>query len=318
MFPLYILIFIVSCVFLSLAGKWVVESLIKVTRFLKVREFIVASILMAFSTSLPELFIGITSAFNKTPQLSFGDIIGSNIIILTLIVSIAAFVGKGLKFEGKTLQISSLYASLIALIPLLLILDGKASRADGLILLLALGLYFHQLLHGEERFRKVFNRFKRDNNEFKSFLKNIGIFFGGVFILLASAQGIVFSTSYLAKEFNSTLVIIGALLVAIGTSLPEITFGVRSIVMGHKEMILGDLMGSVVINSTLIFGLVSLISPVEILNFSPYFIGIIFTVVATLFFSIFARTHEIISRKEALFLLLIYIAFVITQVLTQF
>mgnify|MGYP001088644082 CR=1 FL=1 len=318
MIPLYVLIFIVSCVFLSLAGKWVVESLIKITRFLKVREFIVASILMAFSTSLPELFIGITSALNQAPQLSFGDIIGSNIIILTLIVGIVAFVGKGLRFEGKTLQTSSLYASLIALIPLLLILDGKASRADGLILLLALGLYFHQLLYEEEKFRKIFDKFKEENDEFKSFLKNLGIFIGGICILLASAQGIVFSTSYLAKGFNLPLVIIGVLLVAIGTSLPEITFGVRSIIMGRKEMILGDLMGSVVINSTLIFGLVSLISPVEIPNFSPYFIGIIFTVVATLFFTIFARTHEIISRKEAVFLILIYIVFVIIEIVTQF
>ena len=314
----YLLIFIVSCVALVRSGTWIVRSLTRIAQFLKWKEFIVSAILMAFATSIPELFIGVTSAFHQKPQLSFGTIIGSNIIAFTLVLGIGAILTKGLKFEGKILQRSSLYVAAIALLPLLLMLDGRISRIDGLFLFLVLIFYFHHLLSQQERFSKAFvDSFRRDWTHLKIFLKDLGIFFGGVLLLLLSAEGIIFSSSNLAEEFNMSLVIVGIFLVALGTSLPEITFGIRSIVMGHREMILGNVMGSVVINSTLILGLTALICPFEIHNFSPYFAGIIFTVATALFFTIFLKTQNTISRKEAIFLILIYFAFISFGIISQ-
>ena len=226
---------------------------------------------------------------------------------------------KGLRFEGKVLQRSSIYAGIIALLPLLLILDGKVSRIDGVILILAFIFYFHRLLSQEERFTKILsNVFNRGKVGPKLFLKDLGLFLGGVCLLLLSAEGIVFSASHFATTLNLPLVIIGIFLVALGTTLPEMSFGMRSIIMGHKEMILGDVMGSVVVNSTLVLGLVALICPFAIPNFSPYFIGIIFTAAAVLFFLIFTRTaDQIITKKEAIFLLGIYITFVICELLLK-
>jgi len=314
---LYILIFIISCLILICSSTWIIQALTRIARFLEWREFIVASLLMAFATSLPEFFVGVFSAFHKRPQLSFGDVIGSNIIVLTLVMGIGILMAKRLKFEGKILQRSSLYACLIAPLPLLLMLDGKISRWDGVILFLALGFYFQRLLLQKERFTKVFSHaFNRKRAHFKLFLKDLGIFLAGVSLLLCSAEGIVWSTSNLAREFNLPLVIIGLLLVALGTSTPEIAFGIKSITMGHKEMILGDAMGSVVVNSTLILGTVALIYPLEIPDFSPYFIGIIFTVITCLFFAIFARTDREITRREAIFLLFVYATFVICEIIT--
>ncbi|MBZ9578484.1 sodium:calcium antiporter [Patescibacteria group bacterium] len=313
---LYIFIFIISCLILVRSGTWVVQALTKIAQFLKWREFIVTAVLMAFATSLPEIFIGISSALGKVPSLSFGTIIGSNIIALTLVIGIGTFLAKGLRFQGKVLQRSSFDASIITLLPLLLILDKRLSRIDGLILLSVFIFYFRQLLSQEERFTRILsNSFREDRTEFKIFLKNLGIFFGGVFLLLLSAEGIVFSASRLASVLDILLVSIGTLFVALGTSLPEITFGIRSITMGYKEMIIGDVIGSVVINSTLVLGLVALICPFEVVDLSPYLIGITFTMITALFFTIFSRTHEIISRKEAVFLFLIYIVFLLFQIL---
>lgn len=297
------------------SGAWVIQALTRIARFLEWREFIVASLLMAFATSLPELFVGFFSAFHKKPQLSFGNVMGSNIIGLTLVIGIATLMAKGLKFEGKVLQRSSLYACLIAFLPLLLMLDGKISRTDGVVLLLTFTLYFNWLLYQKERFTKVlFKKLKNKVAQLQLFLKDFGIFLGGVFLLLCSAEGIVWSVSNLATIFNLPLVITGLLLVAIGTSAPEIVFGIRSVTMDHKEMILGCAVGSVVVNSTLVLGIVALICPFKIPDFSPYFIGIIFTVVTCLFFVIFATTEREITRKEALFLLSIYVAFLICEI----
>jgi len=225
---------------------------------------------------------------------------------------------KGLRFKGRVLQKSSFYAALIAPLPLLLLLDGKISRWDGIILLTVLGFYFHRLLSQEKKFAKIFpNTFKKEWVRFRLFLKDFGMFFLSICLLLISAEGIVFSALNLAKNLDLPLVITGVLLVALGTSIPEITFGIRSITMGHKEMILGDAMGSVVVNSTLIIGLVALICPFEITNFSPYLVGILFTVIVASVFAIFAKTEQKISKKEAMFLLLIYIVFVVVEILTM-
>ena len=318
MFYFYILIFIASCILLIMSGTWVVGSLVRIAKVLGWKKFVVASVLMAFATSLPELFIGITSALHQRPQLSFGNIIGANIIVLTLVVGGGALLAKGLKFEGKILQKSSLYAAVIAFSPLLLMLDGKVSRWDGIILLLILIFYFSRLFQEQKRFSEVFiSEFKKDWTQFKLFLKDGLIFLGGVCLLLLSAEGIVFSASNLATSLNMPLVITGMFLVAIGTTLPEISFGIRSIIMGHKEMILGDALGSVVINSTLILGLVALISPFEIYIFPPYLIGIIFTAITCLFFAVFSRTGKEITRKEAVVLLIIYILFVVSQLVIR-
>ena len=315
---LYIFIFIISCLILAYSSTWIVRALVRMARFLEWREFIVASLLMAFVTSLPEFFVGIFSAFHKKPHLSFGDIMGSNIIVLTLVMGIGTLLAKRLKFKGKILQKSSLYACLIAPLPLLLILDGKLSRIDGVILLLTSALYFRWLLYQKERFTKILlQKLKNKKTHFKLFLKDLAMFFGGVFLLLFSAEGVVFSALNLAREFKLPSVVMGLFLVALGTSIPEISFGIKSITMGRKEMILGDAMGSVVINSTLILGVVALICPFEIPNLPPYLAGIIFTGITCLFFAIFARTDREISTKEAIFLLLVYIAFVICEVINS-
>ncbi len=309
----YILIFIVSCFILVRSGMWVVRALIRIAQFLKLREFIVASFLMAFATSLPELFVGITSAVAGKPELPFGVIIGSNIVALTVMVALGALLGKNLHVKGKVLQKSALYAALASLLPLLLIIDGVFSRKDGMILLAALVFYFVQLIAEEGKFRKVFNNQLKGWHHFKIFVKDMFVFLIGAAMLLLSAEGVVFSASKLAETFNLSLVVIGVSLVALGTSLPEIAFEIKAISIGHKTMILGDIMGSIVINATLILGLVGLISPFTITDPSPYLIGAAFTLVACWFFIKFIRSERKVTEMEALFLIGIYVLFIIAE-----
>ncbi|RLC35110.1 MAG: hypothetical protein DRZ76_00990 [Candidatus Nealsonbacteria bacterium] len=315
---MYVAIFAFSCLVLVKSGSWVVKSLIRIAKYLQATEFMVAFILMAFATTVPEFFVGITSALNRHPELSFGNIIGSNIINLTLAVAVGVLVAKGLKCEGTVIQRSSVYTLVIALLPVLLMLDGSISRADGVVLLLALAFYMHRLFYQSERFTKVFsNHFNRDWQRFKFFLKDLGIFIFSLALLLLAAEGIVWSSTFLASALGLPLMIIGALIVALGTNLPEITFGIKAITMGHKDMVLGNLMGAVVVNSTLVLGVTVLIFPLEIVSFAPYLIGIVFIIAALVFFTIFSRTGWGITRKEALFLLLIYVAFVILEIWIQ-
>ncbi len=315
----YLIIFVLSCVLLVKSGAWVVRSLIQIAKYFKMTEFVVAFILMAFATTMPELFVGITSALHGRPELSFGNIIGSNIINLTLAVAIGVLVAKGLKCEGAVIQRKSVYTMVIAFLPILLMLDGSISRVDGVILLLALAIYLQRVFYHKERFTRVFNNaFYREWQRFKFFLKDIGLFLLSLALLLVSAEGIVWSATNLAVFLGLPLMFIGAILIALGTNLPEITFGVKAITMGYKDMVLGNLLGAVVANSTLVLGITVLIHPLVVPNITPYLTGIVFIIAAVLFFTLFSRTQQEINKKEALFLLLLYLGFVAAEILTNY
>jgi len=312
----YFLIFIIACFLLVRSGSWIVKSLTRIAQFLKWREFIVASVLMAFATSLPEIFICITSSIHKRQEISLGDVVGSNIIAITFVIGIGSIISKELKLEGKIIGKLPFYVAIISILPFLLILDKEASRIDGIILISALIYYFYYLLSWQVKFKKVFNNyFKRDKKSFLIFLKDLATFFMGVIVLILGAEGIVFSSSGLADELNLPLGIVGIIIVAIGTSLPEITFGIKSITMKHKEMIFGDILGSVVINSTLVLGILFIISPFKIDDLSFYLRGAFFTIIAFLFFIIFLKTSKSISKKEGFFLILLYFIFIFSQIL---
>lgn len=315
----YLFVFLLSCLVLAESGNLVIKGLIRIARFLEWKEFIVASLLMSLVTTLPELFVGVFSALGKEPRLSFGNIIGSNIASLTLVISTGAIITSKLSFRGRALQKSSLYAPLIAGLPLILILDKTLSRIDGVIMILFSVIYFSWLLRQKDGFANTFyHKLKNGGGPFRSFIKfikNMAIFGAGVILLLLSAQGIVFSSLRLAKILHLPILIIGLFLVALGTSTPEIAFAIKSAATRHPSMILGNALGAVVVNSTLVLGVTALICPFKILDFSPYVIGIVFTIITGLFFFLFARSEKEITRKEAVILLLIYLVFVITEVL---
>jgi len=286
-------------------------------QFLRWKEFVVAFILMAFATSIPEFFVGVTAAINGIPELSLGDIFGANIINLTLAIGLAVlFLGK-LEIERETVRRNSILMAIIALLPLLLLLDGDISRIDGIILLLAFIFYITWLFDRKELFSKVYDETPqiRERRLSKGFLKDFGIFFGSILLLLLAAYGIVKSASYFAEFIGVPVGIIGIFLVGAGTALPEVYFSIRAGRAGQPGMILGNLMGCVAITSTLVLGVVALICPIKIADFSPFAAARIFLLISVLLFLFISRTHEKISKTEAIILLLIYFVFLVFEII---
>ncbi|MBU4299546.1 sodium:calcium antiporter [Patescibacteria group bacterium] len=317
---LYILIFIVSCVLLYFSGELVIGGLMRIARFLGWREFVVAFFVMAFAASLPNLFVGITSALREIPQLSFGDVAGNNLVALTLAVALAVLFAKNREIPAKsrTVQTTSIFTIVAALLPLLLILDGKLSRIDGILLIAFFIFYLFWLFSKKERFRKIYNT--QDIpiiKEFKLFLKDLGKLILGIMLLIISAQGIVTSAQFFTKSFDIPLVLFGVLIIGLGNALPEIYFAVASAKRGETWMILGNLMGAVIVPSTLVLGIVALIHPIEIPDFSSLAIARFFLIISALLFLFFIQTRRKIDKNGALVLLLIYITFVIVEILLR-
>jgi len=318
MILLYVFIFLASFALLFWAGKFLVDSLNRVARFLEWREFVVAFFAMAFASSLPNLFLGISSALHKIPQLSFGDVVGGNIVDLTIIAAFAALIAKGLPTESRMVQTSSIFTICISILPLLLILDGVLGRIDGIFLILAFTFYAFWLFSKEERFKKVYGGDKVSLTKgFKVFIKNLGKVILGIIFLLLATQGIVKSTQFIVENFNLSFVLFGLLITGLGNALPEIYFAVVSAKRGETWMILGDLMGAVIVPATLVLGVVALICPIRITDFSSLVIARLFLIISALFFFFCIRTGRKITKREAIFLLGVYVMFVLVEILMK-
>lgn len=129
-----------------------------------------------------------------------------------------------------------------------------------------------------------------------------------------AANGIVKSASFFAEGFGFSIGLLGILIVGLGNALPETYFAIVSARRGETGMILGDLMGSVIIPTTLVLGLVALIEPIVIPNFSPFAVARAFVVISSVFFFLFVRSGRKISEKEGIFLVILYIAFWVTEI----
>ncbi len=308
MLALNIIIFIIACLILVISGTLLIRSLPKMASYLKISGFVIGFILIALSTSIPELFIGITSALNRTPILSLGDVLGSNVINLTLVIGLVVIFARGIQVKGKVIKRDLFYTFIITLLPLFLMLDRQLSRLDGIVLLLVFLIYLISLLSQKRNRTKNVSNISR-----KEFLKSSLIFSLGIILLLISAQVIVHFGSLLALELGLPLILIGIAIVALGTSLPELTFQINAVRAKREEMALGDLLGSVSANSALVLGIVALIYPITITDFSLFLVVAGFLIAALILFTILVRTKEKLTWKEGLILVFLYIIFIIVE-----
>ncbi|MAG44948.1 hypothetical protein CL633_03605 [bacterium] len=310
---LYIILFIILCLVLAKATALVSRALVSLSNFFAWSKFFIGFILMAFVTSLPELIVGISSAISNVPSLSLGNVLGSNIANLTLILGITAVLAGQVSVLRQVTLRSASFLFFIALLPLLLMADMGISRIDGIILLLVFVLYMRFLI----KERKSNNHEKEINivqKPIKSFFKSIGIFVFSAGLLLASAWGITWIAMQIAELAHVPLFIIGIVGVALGTSLPELAFGIFAIWRHEKHGLhLGNLLGSVAINASLILGATAIIRPIKI-QFNPsLWTAVIFTVLIIAFFNFFMRTKKKVSWLEGVILIVFYIIFVVLQ-----
>ena len=306
-----LLFFLISCLVLAISGHFIVKSLVKIVQYYELKEFLTGFIIIAIATSIPDLFVGVSSALNQIPSLSLGNIIGSNIIKLTLIVGVAALLGKRIKFEKEIEKKDIIYTSVIAILPIILFLDHELSRIDGIVLLIIFSLYVFRLITRSGHFKKVSNGVAR-----KEVPINVINFIISLIILLISAYFVVEYSSLLITDLALPPILIGLVIISLGTSLPELSFEIYSVLKGFSGMALGNLLGSVVVNSTLVLGITSIILPIKA-YFPSFIIGTLFLVINLILFIIFAKTKKEISWKEGIILIMLYVIFTISSFLAR-
>lgn len=301
-----LLIFIISCAILILSGAVLVRSLIRLGSFLGISGFILSFIVMAFSTSIPELLVGIRSSMVGEPLLALGNVIGSNVANVTLVAGATALLAKGFKTSPLIRQDAYSMVFLVVLATGLTYIGGQLSRADGIILLIALAVYFYFLIlkrNGEKQFPNKHTKWQ--------IISAAYLFPLSVILLFFSSEYVVESGIALASDLALPVLFVGLFFVALGTSLPELAFETQAALKGRDDIAMGDLIGSVVMNTTLVLAVVALIQPFS--AGSLFYISSAFMITACLLFAIMCESFDEITWREGVALIMLYILFIMVE-----
>ena len=267
-------------------------------------KYIVGFIIIAVISILPETFIAVNSALAGNPSFGLGTLFGSNIADLTLVFAIIILlVGRGLKVEGKILKNRKLYPMFLFL-PLVLGFDGFYSRSDGLALIIIGFIFYYLALKDGVDNRATVNGDHR--------IKNIFMLLLGMTMLMVGAIFTVSSASSLAYDMNVSSVLIGIIIVGVSTTIPEMFFALKSIKRNDDSLAIGDILGTVLADATIVVGIISIISPFV---FSRTIICVsgFFMICASILLYNCLYSGRILSKKEAYFLFAFWVIFVLTE-----
>jgi len=313
-----LLIILITLIILDQASHLTITNAIKVSDITQLGKTSVGFSLLAFSTSLPELSVAFIAAFTGEAAISVGNVLGSNVVNISLIVGLAALILYFRRPRAVTVipsfakeELGSLYFGLFvsSIIPLSLVYIAGAGWLVGLILILIFVFYTYQL----SKIRIPREDGTSVSEDEKKKLKRYVLFtFVGVAGVVASAYFLVESAAAIAAMAGIRRQLIGATIIAFGTSLPELTLDLRAFLKGHPALALGDIIGSSFVNITLILG-ITLFVPMLLgapLNMDMLIFQdlVIFSLITNLFFWYFLSIGRL-SWKEGAIFLFIYLLF---------
>ena len=292
------LLLIVGFVLLVKGADFFVSGASSVAKALKVPSVIIGLTIVAMGTSAPETAVSITASLGGNNGISLGNIIGSNIFNLLMVIGISAVIIP-FNSDKEILKRDMLWNIAITVLLLVLIFDGSLSRLDGVILLAGIAAYLTVVVRSALK-----NRVEDDSDEKVSVPKAVVFILGGLAAIVFGGDLVVDNASLIAKSLGMSDTLVGLTIVAIGTSLPELVTSIVAAKKGDSGLALGNAVGSCIFNILFILGIASAIVPMT----ADY--EIIADVCILIFVSIvtyiFARSKERVSRLEGLLCVLIY------------
>ena len=313
---LAVILIIIGFVLLIKGADFLVDGSSNIAKRFHIPEIVIGLTIVSIGTSLPELIVSLNSAVGGHSDMSVGNVIGSNICNLLLILGLASTI-RPLKIKRETRLIE---------VPMCLVLTiifgvfcntaGGISRTEAIILLILFGMFIiYTIVMGMkgEKFDKEDEdtEEKIENKKQVSILKNIIFIILGIVGLKIGGDLVVDNATIIAEHFNISEQIISLTIVAIGTSLPELVTSVIAAIKGNSDISIGNILGSNIFNMALIMGISNLINPITYNLAYNIEIGILIlaNVVLALFPLIPPKNK--MSRMNGILYLILYIVYTI-------
>jgi len=325
---LSIILMIIGLILLIKGSDIFVDVGTHIGKMFKMSEILIGLTIVCIGTSLPELLLSISASLNGTSDFLIGNIVGTNIFNMCVILGVICLMNP-LKLLRQTIR-KDMNMSLVASIALFALLidtsSNTISRSDGIILLLffvifmyytfyEFGEYFRDLRERKYKDKKQ-NKVRIENKDKKMFsmkdIKKLSIC--AIIALLCivaiyiGAELVVNNAVIIAKHFNVSETFISIAIVAVGTSLPEISTGISAIKKNRINIAIGNLIGSNMFNTLFVVGCASLINPIKINTTTLIFDSIVFIIVC-LTLRLFTKKKPEITAMEGFTLLSIYIGY---------
>lgn len=294
----------------SIGGELFVRGIVGVARWARISAGIIGATFAAFATSSPELSVSITSSMAGAPQIALGDALGSNVVNIGLILGIALFFGP-LHATRDTLKRDFPLAMLVPVLLGILSYDGVLSRIDGLILI---GLFITWLVVMVLEVRKQRSATADVLGEPQHGRAIVESVIGLIF-LIASGGLIVSGAKGIATSYGIDPYIVGATLVAIGTSAPELAITIISRIRGHDEVGLGTILGSNIFNGLFIVAVAAIIMPIHV-TWQEVSVGLAIGFLTTVF--TFPAHGNLVEKRRGVILVALYLVYLGVLIQQQF
>ncbi|MCS6241007.1 calcium/sodium antiporter [Shewanella baltica] len=291
-------------IILTLGAEALVRGASAIALRLGITPLIIGLTIVAFGTSAPELAVSVKSALAGNSGIALGNVIGSNIANIGLILAITALI-RPIQVQSQVVKRDIPLMILASMLFWGLLLDGELSLIDGVVLL--------SLLVGYLTFSYISSKNSKNEEEIEAGPNNPLL--SGLFILVGISMlvggGILFVNGAvdLAKTFGVSEVIIGLTIVAIGTSMPELVTSVIAALKGQSDIAIGNVVGSNLFNILGILGVTAIVHPVSSLGFQPFDFMVMLALAIVIL--PFAWTGLRIGRREGSVLLLTYLGYMV-------
>lgn len=300
------LIFVIAMGTLIWGTELLIHQSERIALKFNIPEFIIGATIIALGTSLPETAAGVAASYAQKPQIAIANVIGSNIINITLVLASVFLVAAKIKPSRDFFAKDSTWALMPALIFILMIMDGIISRFDGMLLLLLMGAYL--LFLTQDRKNIPQEHLEEINMLRFSWIKTVFALLLGLILIIIGAHFAIESASGIAKNFGISEWIIGIMMLSIGTSLPELAVSLSAAVKGKADMAIGNIIGSNMANISVVLGAAALINPMPIQGMAHMF-DIAAMITAT-FLLVFITANKLYNRSAGISLIIIFGLFI--------
>lgn len=308
---MYVLL-LIGFLLLIKGADFFVEGSSSVARLLRVPPVIIGLTIVAFGTSAPELAVSISAALSGSNDIAVGNVIGSNIFNLLMVVGICGAI-MPMAIDKMILYGDYLFSILVTVVMLLLFaFDHSLSRLDGVILLVFFGYFLYKMVRNTLASRSD-GKDVEDDLEVLSPFKSIIFILGGLAAIVFGGNTVVDSASSIASSFGLSETLIGLTVVAFGTSLPELVTSVVASKKGENGLALGNVIGSNLFNILFVLAASAAISPMKVDVLSTY--DALFLIASSIAAWFLAKSRHEVNRKEGIIMVLLYLGYTVYIIL---
>ena len=306
---LQVVLLLVGFVFLIKGSDFFVDGASSVASLLKIPTIIVGLTIVAFGTSAPEAAVSITSSWAGSNAMAVGNVIGSNLFNMLMVIGIAALLSNLLMEKSVLEKDLPFLVGITVLWAVFIVIGWNISQIEGIILLVILLAYIIYLVRSARKSKDadVVEKPKL------SLPKSIIFILVGIVGIVLGGDLVVNSASDIAIALGMSEALVGLTIVAIGTSLPELVTSITALKKGENQLVIGNVIGSNIFNILFVLGASSAISAIPL--DSSLLIDVLFMVAVTILCYIFGKTQDKYDKKEGIILIALFVVYMAFAIL---